>query len=148
MRDQLTNVLLEDFRTKRYSHWPNFEYLGEYVYSFAFMLLSEEAVAANNLFLSSVSTYGELWAGTPESADHLAIVFERSNESFVGAQVGAGRCFDIEFRSSLTLSAGNAAGGDEKARRATLCSFFSISTNNASFSGPVAVSSRIRWPAL
>ncbi|PAV78067.1 hypothetical protein WR25_09263 [Diploscapter pachys] len=63
MRDQLTKVVIDDYSVNRFPGWPVFEFMGEVV------------------------TYGDLWLGAPPSAQHMAIVFESSPTSLVGAQL-------------------------------------------------------------
>uniref|UniRef100_A0A914C3Z0 Sulfhydryl oxidase n=1 Tax=Acrobeloides nanus TaxID=290746 RepID=A0A914C3Z0_9BILA len=63
MRDQLTQVILQDYAINRFDDWPNFDILGD------------------------ITTYGELWHGAKESADNMAIIFESDTSSLVGAQL-------------------------------------------------------------
>uniref|UniRef100_A0A7E4VGU2 Sulfhydryl oxidase n=1 Tax=Panagrellus redivivus TaxID=6233 RepID=A0A7E4VGU2_PANRE len=63
MRDQITQVIMQDYAINHFEDWPTFDVLGD------------------------ISTYGELWSGASESADHMAIVFESDPSAFVGAQL-------------------------------------------------------------
>ena len=63
MRDQITQVLIQDYAINRFSDWPTFDVLGD------------------------ISTYGELWHGAKETADSMAIIFEADPNSMVGAQL-------------------------------------------------------------
>ncbi|KAK6033329.1 thioredoxin [Ostertagia ostertagi] len=63
MRDQLTKVVMDDYSVNRFSDWPRFDYLGDFV------------------------TWADLWEGTPASAQYTAIIFENHQASLTGAQV-------------------------------------------------------------
>uniref|UniRef100_A0AC34QV21 Sulfhydryl oxidase n=1 Tax=Panagrolaimus sp. JU765 TaxID=591449 RepID=A0AC34QV21_9BILA len=63
MRDQITQILIQDYAINRFPDWPVFDVLGD------------------------ISTYGELWQGAKESADTMAIVFESDPNSMIGAQL-------------------------------------------------------------
>ncbi|KJH40773.1 thioredoxin [Dictyocaulus viviparus] len=63
MRDQLTKVVMDDYSVNRFNDWPTFDYLRDIV------------------------TWSELWDGSAESAQHLAVVFENHQASLTGAQV-------------------------------------------------------------
>ncbi|CAD6187199.1 unnamed protein product [Caenorhabditis auriculariae] len=63
MRDQLTKVIMDDYAINRFNDWPTFDFLGDVV------------------------TYGELWDGSPSSAQHMAIIFEYNQASLTGAQL-------------------------------------------------------------
>uniref|UniRef100_A0AC35G3C9 Sulfhydryl oxidase n=1 Tax=Panagrolaimus sp. PS1159 TaxID=55785 RepID=A0AC35G3C9_9BILA len=63
MRDQITQVLIQDYAINHFEDWPTFDVLGD------------------------ISTYGELWHGAKESADTMAIVFENDPSSLIGAQL-------------------------------------------------------------
>lgn len=63
MRDQITQILIQDYAINHFPDWPVFDILGD------------------------ISTYGELWVGAKESADTMAIVFESDSNSMIGAQL-------------------------------------------------------------
>ncbi|KAK5972587.1 Sulfhydryl oxidase [Trichostrongylus colubriformis] len=63
MRDQLTKVVMDDYSVNRFSDWPRFDYLGDFV------------------------TWADLWEGTPASAQYTAIIFENHQASLTGAQL-------------------------------------------------------------
>ncbi|PIO73096.1 hypothetical protein TELCIR_04947 [Teladorsagia circumcincta] len=63
MRDQLTKVVMDDYSVNRFSDWPRFDYLGDFV------------------------TWADLWQGTPASAQYTAIIFENHQASLTGAQL-------------------------------------------------------------
>lgn len=59
MRDEITKILIND----KTENWPNF------------------------VFLNDMNTYSELWAEIPPTINKLAVVFEKDEESLLGAQV-------------------------------------------------------------
>ncbi|MFH4980889.1 hypothetical protein AB6A40_007598 [Gnathostoma spinigerum] len=63
MRDQITTTVLTDYAKNRYPDWPKFT------------------------FLPYVATYTELWRDVPKEINMLAIVFENSPQSPIGAQL-------------------------------------------------------------
>ncbi|KAE9554184.1 hypothetical protein FO519_002605 [Halicephalobus sp. NKZ332] len=63
MRDQITQVLIQDYAINRFPDWPTFDVLGD------------------------ISTYGELWHGAKDTAESMAIIFEADPNSMVGAQL-------------------------------------------------------------
>ncbi|KAI1703457.1 erv1 / alr family domain-containing protein [Ditylenchus destructor] len=63
MRDQITQVLVQDYAINHFEDWPTFDYLGD------------------------ISTYGELWEGAKPSASAMVIIFESDHSSLVGAQL-------------------------------------------------------------
>lgn len=78
---EISRALLADFNANHYEGWPNFDWLGEWV----FWKLAKQIAFA--IFAKSVETYGQLWEHVPTRIQTMVVLFDAGSESLVGIQL-------------------------------------------------------------